>query len=218
MSSLGRVRSVRPWARGYRPPRILQTFPSSVLLYPTVCLCGDGGIKAWKTVHQLVCAAFHGPPPSPDHEVAHGDGDPMNANAGNLRWATHEDNMADKKRHGTHFVGESTSGAKLTEAQVIELRFLATQGIADEVLASRFNVAIVTVNGIRRGRSWGWLNAETTKRKPPAGEAHKKSKLNTKVVLEIRASSKQHAVLAAKYGIDQSTVSDVKRRRTWKHI
>ncbi len=45
---------------------------------------GDGPVKAY--VHDLVCATFNGPPPSPDHVVKHLDGDITNNKATNLAW------------------------------------------------------------------------------------------------------------------------------------
>lgn len=45
--------------------------------------------KVYK-VHQLVCLAFHGPPPTPRHEVLHGDEDAHNNRPGNLSWGTRE--------------------------------------------------------------------------------------------------------------------------------
>lgn len=44
-------------------------------------------------VHRLVCEAFHGPQPSPEHIVLHLDEDPSNNRSDNLRWGTREENM-----------------------------------------------------------------------------------------------------------------------------
>jgi hypothetical protein len=51
-------------------------------------------------LHRLVCEAYHGPAPSPIHHAAHWDGDKENNSASNLRWATPQENEADKVRHG----------------------------------------------------------------------------------------------------------------------
>lgn len=53
--------------------------------------------------HQIVCAAFYGPCPSPQHEVGHKDDDRANNVPGNLQWITRKDNMskANKKRVST---------------------------------------------------------------------------------------------------------------------
>jgi hypothetical protein len=44
-------------------------------------------------VHQLVCEAFHGPAPFPRAVVMHGDENPRNNRADNLRWGTQKENM-----------------------------------------------------------------------------------------------------------------------------
>lgn len=54
-----------------------------------------------KYVHALVCRAFSGPPPSPNHRTAHNDGDGTNNMWLNLRWATQKENLADAILHGT---------------------------------------------------------------------------------------------------------------------
>lgn len=73
-------------------------------------------------LHRLVCLAFHGLPPSPQHEVAHNDGVRLNCVPSNLRWATRKENHADKHRHGTRQVGERIGNAVLTATQVAEIR------------------------------------------------------------------------------------------------
>lgn len=50
------------------------------------------------------------------------------------------------------------------------------------------------------------------------GEACGKSKLTEKEVLEIRASSLSHRVLAAEYGVSHNNIGQIRRRKTWTHI
>jgi len=100
VSSLGRVRSL--WAIGwnYRRRRdlILKT-PLNKQGYPTVNLAGTP--RRPHEVQKLVCLAFHGPRPSERHTAAHRDGIKPNCSAENIRWATWEEQAADRKRHGT---------------------------------------------------------------------------------------------------------------------
>jgi len=78
------------------------------------------------TVHILVAEAFHGPRPSPRHEVAHWDGIATHNCADNLRWATHAENVHDQQRHGTLHTpimrGADHPRAKLTAEDVICIR------------------------------------------------------------------------------------------------
>lgn len=53
-------------------------------------------------VHQLVCLAFHGPKPTPKHEVRHLNGNPQDNRPDNLRWGTRSENTRDRVVHGTH--------------------------------------------------------------------------------------------------------------------
>ncbi len=50
--------------------------------------------------HRAIAEAFI-PNPENKPDVAHWDGNGLNNEVTNLRWATEKENMADKKRHGT---------------------------------------------------------------------------------------------------------------------
>ena len=59
------------------------------------------GRSVRRYVHRMVLEAFVGPPPSPEHQTAHGNGDRADNRLENLRWATPVENQADVDRHGT---------------------------------------------------------------------------------------------------------------------
>lgn len=116
VSNQGRVRSwKRALTSGAGAPRVMRSAPDAHG-YPNVRL-SQGGITKLHRVHSLVAAAFLGPRPD-GLEVCHGDGDPANACAANLRYDTPVANQADKKAHGTDPAGERNSQARLTQAQV----------------------------------------------------------------------------------------------------
>lgn len=102
VSDLGRVRSLdRIDTLGRRKRgRILrlQKHPGG---YRGVSFCGNGVKDKRYFVHRLVAAAFHGPPPDGYH-ACHGNGDPADNRASNLRWDTVSGNHLDKARHGTN--------------------------------------------------------------------------------------------------------------------
>jgi hypothetical protein len=128
VSSLGRVRNqkgqiLRPGlsGRGYEILSFYRPRPARPLMV---------------RVHQLVCRAFRGPAPTPQHEVCHNDGTKRNNAEANLRWDTRSANIADAARHG-HMTWEHRK--KLTDAQVVEIRRLAAGG---------FNVRSQTISDI----------------------------------------------------------------------
>jgi hypothetical protein len=74
-----------------------------------------------------------------------------------VRWATYVENRADMVRHGTLLVGEDRYSAKLTAAQVLEIRELAALRSRDGEIAGRFGITATTVRDIRLSKTWTWL-------------------------------------------------------------
>jgi hypothetical protein len=54
--------------------------------------------------------------------------------------------------------------------------------------------------------------------KSSLGEKHGMSRLTTEKVLAIRASTSTECELAVIYGVSPTTIGDIRRRKTWKHI
>jgi hypothetical protein len=50
------------------------------------------------------------------------------------------------------------------------------------------------------------------------GELGGRSVLTNEIVLSIRADSRINKDVAEHYGVDRSTISDIRRRKSWKHI
>jgi hypothetical protein len=122
--------------------------------YLKMVMCLPGNRRKTVRVHRLVCEAFHGPPPSPAHLVAHRDGNRQNNRAGNLRWATHIENESDKRAHGRTSQGERHGAAKLSVALVREARRLRRDGASWRFLARRFGVAKRTIQTAVTGETW----------------------------------------------------------------
>lgn len=150
VSDLGRVRRT---CKGYR-------FPAGKLMkgtlsngYPFVRLkTADSSV--FKAVHIIVCEAFHGPRPSPAHEVAHWDGDRQNNAAGNLRWATTAENAADRVRHGRVPAGEAHKRSRLNDASVLQMRARAAAGETLKAMAADYGVTPATVWYVVHRKTW----------------------------------------------------------------
>ena len=119
-----------------------------------------GGKHAQPRVHVVVCAAFHGPRPSPRHQAAHGDGDRGNNTPLNLRWATPEENAADKRLHGKHLCGELVHGAKLHPSAIEPIRRLLAAHVSAPVIASAFGVSATAIRSVGHGETWAHLTPE----------------------------------------------------------
>jgi hypothetical protein len=152
ISSLGRVRRTGK-ARGAKVGRILK--PNVMRVgYLSVNLSRND-VKAGCTyLHDLVCTIFHGPRPTPKHEVAHWDGDRTNCKANNLRWATRKENFSDMPRHGTRRFGEKHHGALLRDDLVIKIRAAAASGVTQQKLADAHGVSVGTIQSAISRKTW----------------------------------------------------------------
>lgn len=111
------------------------------------------------TAHREMCVAVHGAPPTGKHEASHscGKGHLGCCNPRHLAWKTKVENEADKIIHGTSNRGERNPRAKLTRAEIVEIR--SASNTPRNLLAKKFGVKRGTIMDIRSGRSWGWLHA-----------------------------------------------------------
>lgn len=154
VSNLGRVRSLEHH-RGRRSRPLLMKMRKHTSKHPyfNVMLWLDGKPRTI-LVHRLVCAAFHGPAPSPLHEVAHGDQCGTNNREPNLRWATHKENCGERLSPN-HVCGERHRSAKLTETDVRDIRHQRNVlGIDVKRLSERYAVAEPTIRQIARRNAW----------------------------------------------------------------
>lgn len=108
--------------------------------------------------HRIACVKAHGQPPTPKHQAAHscGKGHLGCINWRHLAWKSPAENAADKLVHGTDSRGEKAGTAKLTEADVLEIRRL--RGVETQTaLARMFGVDRSNIGLIQRRKNWGWL-------------------------------------------------------------
>lgn len=105
-------------------------------------------------VHKLVAETFLGPPPSPAHEVAHGDGNRRNNAASNLSWKTRLENEADKLAHGTSRRRSIGRPRVLDLGKATAIRQRARAGATHTSLAKEYRVSITHIGNIVAGKRW----------------------------------------------------------------
>lgn len=120
--------------------------------YPSVCVMFPDGTKKTVRVHTLVLEAFHGPRPL-GAVARHKNDDPRDCCADNLEWGTQKQNIEDKKSNGGYRCGEANHRAKLTDAQVLELRSDSRYRWKPAEYAERFGVSKAAVIDARIGRT-----------------------------------------------------------------
>lgn len=121
-----------------------------------VSLIRDDGWRTTKTVGSLMLLTFVGPRQD-SHECSHRNGDYHDNRLENLKWETHAENEARKREHGTYddrARGSRQGSAKLTEADVAEIKSSLAQGVRGRELARRYAVGDAVITRIKQGKSW----------------------------------------------------------------
>lgn len=156
VSNLGRIRSLDKMVKTVhgsytlRRGRILaKAIDLSGAGYAFANLSKDGRARKFN-VHVIVLEAFVGQRPE-GMQACHGNGDRTDPRLENLRWDTAKANAGDREIHGTTFRGESSCNAKLTMAQVDEIR---KSKISSLKLAGCYGVASSTIRAVRLHVNW----------------------------------------------------------------
>ena len=135
---------------------------------PDACVIWTFGVGShgygavWKdgqmvTAHRLALI-MHGGVDHPHLHAAHGPcHNRLCVNPLHLRWATGRQNQADRKRDGTHSMGERHGLAKLTEREA--LKILQDQRSYREIAAD-FGVSRSHICNIKARRHWSHLSLE----------------------------------------------------------
>lgn len=109
-------------------------------------------------VHRLVAIAFLPPQPTPEHIVAHGDGNCRNNRHTNLRWATNKENEADKLIHGKRVMGEKCHKSKLTAQDIASIRGRYSAGnVTHAQLGVEYGIYPDSIGKIIRRDTWKHL-------------------------------------------------------------
>lgn len=178
--------------------------------------------------------------------VCHHCDNPACCNPFHLFLGSVKDNAADAKQKGllntpagdrhrsrTHpelvLRGEQVGGAKLTFAQIQEIRSAyAAGGITQDALAAQFGVSRRAIGKIIAGQTWRHAVADSEpaslsapERRGKQGAAHLQAKLTDDDVRSIRQQRQDGAScteLAARYGVTKTTISHIARGLTWRHV
>ena len=127
------------------------------LLWPYNTNRGYGWVKVnkrFRVASRIVCERAHGPAPAGKRHAAHWCGIPRCVSPAHLRWATVQENAADRVKHGTAMRGERHPQSRLTDVKVAIIR--SRPDLTAPALAAELGVTGAMVRGVRTGKAWVW--------------------------------------------------------------
>ena len=176
--------SMRSYTKSWKGTDIEGTVMSSG--YRSVGLTRHpGGKPQTQLVHRLVCQAFHGDPPSPEHtDVRHLNGDKLDNRAENLAWGTRSENMLDVLAHrdagvpltqpapSKAWYGGRTADSELVAVCVslVHERKIEVKDVA-RLLGCSDTVASNLVTGRSQASTTGEVRTEKRSRRTPSRRA-----------------------------------------------
>jgi hypothetical protein len=138
-----------------RPPKVLKPYTGKTNDYRLVALRRNG-LTVQRTVHTLVCEAFHGPRPD-GMTASHLNGDCADNRPENLRWETLKENHARKVAHGTDHRGYKNSRALFNTENLLDIRRRLLAGETAREIADRYDCDDRAIGKIKRGERYAGL-------------------------------------------------------------
>lgn len=160
VSNLGQVKRIAPWGDG-RANRIRGIRHLNPKKYMRITLYWNRTKKEFP-VHRLVFEAFSGPIPE-GCQINHKNGRKHDNRPENLEAMTPSENQKHSyrvlNRVKVTLPGSDHFNAKLTNADVLEIRRLKAAGLFGADIAARFGIHKNHVYDIVNGKRWGWLKS-----------------------------------------------------------
>jgi hypothetical protein len=188
----------------------------------------DGYGVFWDGTRQVRAHRYswelHNGPIPPGLNVCHHCDNPPCVNPAHLFVGTHADNVADKMSKGRHRSGkpdqwgERNPAARLTAAQVAEIKALALAGYTTMELAPRYGVTFSNIAMILRGLTWAGVPAGPSVE--PVQRVNYRSKLTRQDAETIRATYTgargEKTRLAERYGVSRPAIGAILRGESYR--
>lgn len=140
-------------------------------------------------------------------------------NPDHLFLGTPKDNMLDmiKKGRASFIKGDNCPWAKINSTIVIDILENLKKGVSTNELSKKYNISVKYIGEIRRGSKW----AHVGNREGLELKQFNKRLLNKDIVKAIKKLFNQGLTIsevARMFNLKRSTVDDIKKNRTWKHV
>jgi hypothetical protein len=177
-------------------------------------------------VARLVLRAFVGPQPLGFEPLHFPNVDPADNRLCNLRWAPIGSSKVGRMLSGSPPPpprGDNHHNARLTAADVPEIRRMYRDGFMYKEIAIEFDVSEETIRHVLIGETWSHVpdpdGPIVMRRHGPGSDSASNTKLDWGSVRAIRAghaAGRSYRKLGAEFGVDRCTIRDIIKGRTWR--
>ena len=187
---------------------------------------GKFGSGSKKAASRIAWEYEYGPIPA-KLQVCHTCDNRKCVNPEHLFLGSISDNMADKVKKQRQAKGSKIGSSIITEEIALEIRKMRISGKDYEEIANHFSIGWDLTRKVCKNVIWKHvpMGEECAKvkqnRRNALGSACGSSKIKEEDVIEIRKLIDQGVRgkdIAAKFGINASTLCDIKKGRTWQHV
>lgn len=195
------------------------------------CVDDSGYVRIGRNTKRakLICTEFHGPRPSPKHEVAHRNDVKTDDRPANLYWATRQENANDALKNGKYLRGEQHPVSKWTDDDVREMRALYADNCCTltELMDIYGDLCRSTTEliPILIGAHWKHIVVDQEQHEKILAALRRDRRrgflINEGDVREIRALRENAwtiKALATKFGVSEPTISGICNRKRWVNI
>lgn len=168
-----------------------------------------------RRAHRVAFMLVNGPIES-SSVIRHKCDNPPCCNPAHLLAGTNADNVRDKCERGRQPMGEADGNSKLTTQAVA---YILRSRESNAELARIHGVTAANIGAIRLGKTWTHVGCAPVKyRDGRFGEGGANSKLTRANVVEILTCRDKQPAMARRFGVDQATISNIRRGKYWKDV
>ncbi|MFT6908285.1 MAG: hypothetical protein ACJAS1_004982 [Oleiphilaceae bacterium] len=122
----------------------------------------------------------------------HIDGNAGNKEISNLRWGSHEENMADLTKHGTQR-GNKNASAKIDEHIAVTLYVLSQLGLVGPKIYDVLHISSAQVSAIKARRAWSHVSTNDVSKLAELAKEFLDHKASKELDKEVQALRRSHS-------------------------
>lgn len=114
-------------------------------------------------------------------------------------------------------IGENNSSAKYTEDKILHvINDMMNPNLSWDEIATRNQIDCGTISAIMSGHNWSYLTKELTF--PLRRTVCKLSEGDVLQIIDLLLNGKSDLEISSMFSVTKQTISDIRKKKTWKHL